>query len=120
MDTTVGRASYPFDAAPVPPCPSWCAFREGHAWHSLTHEGVAVRSHAGPDFGDYVETYAIEYADALGVLRYGLALPVNPRTPDLTADQARELAGNLVGAADWLAAQIASDIGVSRRQPAGR
>ena len=121
MSTTISRTAYPFDTAPTPPCPRWCAFRAGHPWHSLTSEGVEVRSHAGPDFGEYVETYAIEYANAPGVLRYGLALPVDSRTPDLTVVQARDLAGNLVAAADWLAAQLVADSAAkSTRRPPSR
>lgn len=31
------------------PCPNWCVLPTGHGFHSLTHEGLLMRCHEGPD-----------------------------------------------------------------------
>lgn len=89
----------------MPECPPWCRLDTGHGWDSLHEDGRVSRGHQGPHFGEYVSTGSREFRDAVGVQEFDVC--VDPRVePEVeTAEQARELAADLIAGAEWVEAQ---------------
>lgn len=89
------------------PCPEWCTAHPGDKYHGRHREipadrpaGAAqVRYHPGPTFGE-VSIEGIETLPGAGSCRP--SANVSTRTYRMTPTELRQLAADVIAAADWL------------------
>lgn len=92
------------------PCPHWCTLPAGHRFHSLTHEGLLMRSHEGPDRSTANVAIGL-VADETALSDQGPVVTVEQPTVFVSTDdivtpcrftgpQLRQVAAGLLNAAD--------------------
>jgi hypothetical protein len=83
------------------PCPSWCEMEHGHRYHSYDPEtGQEIRNH-GRRLSEHVDLTLEEWSGE-PLFSRPIVLMVSVDPDDMTAAQARELAAELLDAADEL------------------
>lgn len=82
------------------PCPSWCEMEPGHRYHSTDDEGREYRNH-GRRLGPHVDL-TVEECAGEPLFTRPIRLFVSVDTDDMTAAEVRELAAELLNAADEL------------------
>lgn len=89
-------------------CPAWCTLEPGHDWDSepLNDAGGLVRGHSGPRFGRFISCGSEEIVHTpLGETRsLTLAIVSDTDTTTFTSNGLRDLAADLVAAAEWIEA----------------
>ncbi|WKW97311.1 hypothetical protein Q3O43_20035 [Rhodococcus aetherivorans] len=94
-------------SAPFPPlCPAWCT-HQGHDWDSLEDDGTASRHHDGPRWLSVQPAAGLPVGLMIGGMdradgKVEVDIQLDATSCNLTAAQARQLAGNLLAAADEL------------------
>ncbi len=84
------------------PCPSWCELAPGHDWDSIeTATGRELRGH-GRTLGRHASLFLTEYADEPGLCQPTVLGIYVEEAKDWTATEVRELAAELLNAADKL------------------